>query len=409
MHRSTLLTCAAALALLAPATTATAAAPPNDAFTAPTVLAGPGIAPGTVAEATDEPGEPAYAGSRRGATVWYAFTPAETAPYVVDTCTSQFDTILGVYEGAALASLREIGVSDDACGRGSRVTFSATAGTTYRFVVAAFRALGSGEPATFSLQLRLLTRAANDAFARAVRLTGPGRVRGSNVLATNELGEPRHARVGGTKSLWYRYRAPRTETLTIDTVGSTFDTVLAVYRGNLGNLRPVASNDDIARGTTASQVRVRVVRGATYSIAVDGLRDGDSTEEGDVELGISDGGARGVGLVVTVLPGQTLSSVRGGGLDTSVRCVRTCRVDLELRIGAATARQLGLGRRALTIARTSGTLGLADPERPATLVLSRGAQRALAGRERLVASLVTRLRGSAARDRVVRRAVALAG
>ena len=59
--------------------------------------------------------------------------------------------------------------------------------------------------------------------------------------------------------------------MTVDTAGSSFDTLLGVYTGTaVGALTTVASNDD-ANGTTQSQVSFAAVAGTTYRIAVDGF------------------------------------------------------------------------------------------------------------------------------------------
>jgi hypothetical protein len=57
----------------------------------------------------------------------------------------------------------------------------------------------------------------------------------------------------------------------MDTFGSSFDTVLAVYTGNvLSNLVYVTSNDDADDTTLQSQVSFNAVGGTVYDIAVDG-------------------------------------------------------------------------------------------------------------------------------------------
>ncbi len=114
-----------------------AAHPPvNDAFATPQDLTGePPIAiEDSNFDATREPGEPEHGGPG-GASLWYRWTPARIGPVVVETCGSQLDTLLGVYQGAALGSLTEIGTDDDSCGAGSRVRFDAQAGETYRIAL----------------------------------------------------------------------------------------------------------------------------------------------------------------------------------------------------------------------------------------------------------------------------------
>lgn len=102
-------------------------------------------------------------------------------------------------------------------------------------------------------------------------LTGrDGLVSGANVQATLEPGEPAHAGDPGGSSVWYRWRAPRSGTVTVSTRGSDFDTVLAAYRGwSVDDLRPQRANAD-RRGHPHSRVRFPVVAGTTYRFAVDG-------------------------------------------------------------------------------------------------------------------------------------------
>ena len=76
-------------------------------------------------------------------------------------------------------------------------------------------------------------------------------------------------------------------------------------------------------------------------------------------------------------------------------------------IGQTTARALGLGRGITTIARTEGTLGGDDPERPAVLRLSRAARQALAGRNSLSLTVRARLLRTGAKDRTVSQRITL--
>src|SRR6185436_2299691 len=74
---------------------------------------------------------------------------------------------------------------------------------------------------------------ANDNFANAQVLTGQsGRVMGTNINATRELSEPVHPFNPGGKSIWYRWTATSAESIRFDTVGTGFDTLLAVYATN---------------------------------------------------------------------------------------------------------------------------------------------------------------------------------
>ncbi|MCX8040854.1 MAG: hypothetical protein N3B15_09845 [Planctomycetota bacterium] len=114
-------------------------------------------------------------------------------------------------------------------------------------------------------------RPANDDLARAAELSGSsGRVTGSNVGATRESGEPYHYGWTGGRSVWWRWTAPVSGAVVMDTEGSDFDTVLAVYEGSsYGQLRRLASDDDSGAGLT-SRVTFAATQGAVYVIAVDG-------------------------------------------------------------------------------------------------------------------------------------------
>ncbi len=113
----------------------------------------------------------------------------------------------------------------------------------------------------------------NDNFASTQPLLGTFvNVSGLNQNATKQAGEPNHAGNAGGKSLWYQWTAIDTKPVTIDTIGSSFNTLLAVYTGtSLGTLSLVASNDDIGPGTPQSSVTFNATAGTVYQIAVDGF------------------------------------------------------------------------------------------------------------------------------------------
>jgi hypothetical protein len=94
-------------------------------------------------------------------------------------------------------------------------------------------------------------------------------------------GEPDHAGAAGGKSVWWAWRPTVTGTVTIDTFGSDFDTVLGVYTNALSpqtipaitNLITAAANDDDQANPPLSRVKFTAFAMQTYYIAVDG-RDG---------------------------------------------------------------------------------------------------------------------------------------
>ena len=112
----------------------------------------------------------------------------------------------------------------------------------------------------------------NDDFSNAITILGPssghpsGRVTGSNVNAFTESGEPGL----GSKSVWWGMRGVSGR-LTVDTIGSDFDTVLGVYTGpqnQVSSLRLVAENDDT--NGQQSRVDLDVTEGTPYWFRVAG-------------------------------------------------------------------------------------------------------------------------------------------
>jgi Zn-dependent metalloprotease len=85
--------------------------------------------------------------------------------------------------------------------------------------------------------------------------------------ATTAIDDPSFSCVSGQKSnsVWYRYTPAANVTLNLDTFGSNFDTVLAVWTGSRGSLTSVACNDDAAGGVQ-SQVSFGAAAGVNYYI-----------------------------------------------------------------------------------------------------------------------------------------------
>ena len=125
-------------------------------------------------------------------------------------------------------------------------------------------------PASRTWTISGSTSTSNDVFANAKALaTGSGTTTGSTVGTSKEDGEPNHAGNAGGRSIWFSWTAPKTATVTFDTIGSPYDTLLAAYTGiSVGALSARASNDD-ASGLQ-SRISFSATAGVTYRIAVDG-------------------------------------------------------------------------------------------------------------------------------------------
>ncbi len=76
--------------------------------------------------------------------IWYEYVAACTGPITIDTCGSDYDTQLAVYEGCDCPPSELVGCNDNTCGSQSSVTVSATAGTCYTIRVGGVGAGGAG-------------------------------------------------------------------------------------------------------------------------------------------------------------------------------------------------------------------------------------------------------------------------
>lgn len=96
---------------------------------------------------------------------------------------------------------------------------------------------------------------------------------GDNSRATVEVGEPLHGGYEGNpggKSLWWRYESKINGALILTTEGSNFDTTLSVYIGDTVDALTALAHDNNSGTNETSTVRVSVVAGVNYYIAVDG-------------------------------------------------------------------------------------------------------------------------------------------
>ena len=113
-------------------------------------------------------------------------------------------------------------------------------------------------------------RPINDDFTNATTLPIVGTISASTAGATAEPGEPHHAGTIPSHSVWYTWSSPTNCALEVTTLGSLFDTVLAVYTGSaLTNLSLIASNDDTGSSTNSLLI-FNATANTPYSIAVDG-------------------------------------------------------------------------------------------------------------------------------------------
>ncbi|HET7106827.1 MAG TPA: Ig-like domain repeat protein [Candidatus Acidoferrum sp.] len=126
----------------------------------------------------------------------------------------------------------------------------------------------------------------NDNFANAINVTTFSFVDDKDSsAATTESGEAAPVCVnqytvaqgntgghpnGAYNTIWYKFTPTFSANLSLDTIGSSYDTTLSIWSGTQGNLTSVACNDDIVSGvnTQSQLINLALTAGTTYYIAV---------------------------------------------------------------------------------------------------------------------------------------------
>ncbi|MFT4703575.1 MAG: hypothetical protein ACI81R_001267 [Bradymonadia bacterium] len=274
------------------------------------------------------------AGANTEDVAWF-FTPALTGDYVIDTCGTPFDTTLGVYDGDCAAQATELAFNDDsfaACGSSaSAVTISLTAGTEYMIAAEPYSsgtAIGAGDvslnigydgPETdfgvgacvdgidnnFDGALDCDEEACfgvdGCAFPLGTCQSPASAVNGANAVTPEDVNSFHSTLIGGNCSGFssigagdefvFSYTATNDGTITIDTIGSTWDTVL--YARHAAGLSDQATcedqaleiecNDDGA-GFPLSIFDLDVVNGETYFLFIDAYGAIDPSDVGVINI-----------------------------------------------------------------------------------------------------------------------------
>ena len=118
----------------------------------------------------------------------------------------------------------------------------------------------------------VLAIAGNDDFSAALRITTlPFRRTVTSFEATEAVDDPTSNKCNlspGLATVWYKYR-PTVDTMVhMDTIGSSYDTYMAIWRGTRGSLTEVACNDDATTTTFASAINITLKANTLYYIEV---------------------------------------------------------------------------------------------------------------------------------------------
>lgn len=223
-----------------------------------------------------ELGEPSHNGDTPGGidnlSVWWQLTPTATADYLITAfLDDDYYSAIGIYTGSTVNALTQVASGETA------VQTALNSGITYHIAVSTSNA---NSTAAIAFSIAEIVTLNNDNFADAFAISSlPYLVSVSSINSTGEAGEPAHAGGGNgdvdSRSLWWTYTPNVNQSIKLSTLGSKFDTVLAIYTGTAVNaLNEIDSNDETDSGfDSTSQIdSVGLTAGTTYYIAIDGYQ-----------------------------------------------------------------------------------------------------------------------------------------
>ncbi len=268
--------------------TARSGVPANNMCTSATRITRNGVWNGSNVGATTDGGNAGCGSNGAGtADVWWVLTPPASGTVTIDTCGSDFDTILSVYDDCPGGIDDLIVCNDDmsstACpsnGLNSRVTFAGVQGNTYYVRVASFGTVRGN--IVLNVDAPLLTNNSPCSFGTIIN-DGNNFI-GSLYNAVQD-GEATCGSSNTNPDVWYRFTAPCNGTLVIDTCGSHdwagntdtgVDTVVSLHTACIGDTtNQITCNDDstisgcLQTGSTRdSRVTAVVTRGDVVRIRV---------------------------------------------------------------------------------------------------------------------------------------------
>jgi uncharacterized repeat protein (TIGR01451 family) len=286
------------------------AAPPNDTCAGAEVIPGSGpfdyltsvTADVTTATTAGDPADTSCQTSL-SRSIWYVFTPGETASYTISSCadaptgTTLEDTVIAVYTsaGGCGGALTEVvgACDDDSCGVEefqAVVTTTLEAGTTYYIVVWEFGTTPppSGHTAVqLRIDRRLLDPPPNDSCAAAEAIPGGGPFPLTTALIPDvtdatALGDPPapSCQASLSRSVWYAFTPTASGIYTFSScsdapTGTTVDdTVLAVYTSAAGCGGPftevagACDNDGCVNESLQAVVTANLTAGTAYFVVL---------------------------------------------------------------------------------------------------------------------------------------------
>ena len=200
-------------------------------------------------------------------------SPANNTTVPVGTVISFAATATDIEDGALTAVIAWRSNIDGAIGTGGAFSRTLTAGT---HVVTASATDSGARTGAASVTVNVQAPPpANDPCSGSILLTNGIALSGTTASATND-GTSTCGSSTTSPDAWFRYTTTGTSTVTIDTCGSLFDTVLSVHTGACGALVQTVCNDNNGSvgpcpGGTTSYLTFVPTANTTYLIRIAGF------------------------------------------------------------------------------------------------------------------------------------------
>lgn len=229
-------------------------------------------------QATSNVADPIYASKKISTqgmhTIWYQFTPFVDGSIKLDTADSDYDTLLGVWVKDAEDNWKSIKWHDDVSSKNktSKLSLSIKANATYYIEVASKQDVAGWSRFHFfytpvSTKYDLIKKPST------IKDTGSTLEQGFSQdiwSATTSKLDPKFSDTSigqGQRSIWYKFTPMYNGQITIDTMGSNFDTVVGIWRGSTSALANVGWDDNTA-GAGLSRLSAKLAGRVTYYIEV---------------------------------------------------------------------------------------------------------------------------------------------
>ena len=218
-------------------------------------------------DSTTEPAEGFPTCTFSEASVWYQYSPTIDEEIVFDTYGSDYDTVLGIWTGEQ-HPLTEIICNDNGTESTmqSQLSTELSGGTKYLIGINGF----NKETGKLTFNAKSLNALNNDNLANAITIknvpyTHTQQVNTASTDANEVLSE---CATSAYNSVWYQYKPNTTQSLTLNTLDSDYNTILSLWIGSKHPLTELACNDDVDDHHDNSQINVTLEANKTYYINV---------------------------------------------------------------------------------------------------------------------------------------------